>query len=201
MSTNTLVGLDLSHTNPTKDLHKVLTTSQSYFVILKATEGKSFVDPLFLARFQNLKKYMSQVKVGPYHFLRTDSPPKVQIQHLATVLKSTSYGTLDIIPWIDAETGLKSEEPSLEMVQEAVDECNEIFGACGVYSGRAYWQEHDFQKLTGLKGKWVADYGHKPTIPFDIWQDSESFKDPDGYKYDHDIFYGTAKDFERLLLK
>lgn len=74
-------GIDLSHHNLKIDLMKLKAQS---LVILKATEGVSYEDPKFEARFLGLN--LAGVKRGAYHFYRTNKDPFDQADHFLSLV-------------------------------------------------------------------------------------------------------------------
>lgn len=90
------LGLDLSHHNEKVEIMKLKGLG---FVILKATEGKSYVDEKFASRWLGLKSI--GVKRGAYHFYRTNVDPIVQAKHFIKTCEGLQPG--DILA-IDYET-------------------------------------------------------------------------------------------------
>ena len=70
------LGLDLSHHNEKVEIMKLKGLG---FVILKATEGETYVDAKFASRWLGLKSV--GVKRGAYHFYRTNKDPIAQAKH------------------------------------------------------------------------------------------------------------------------
>lgn len=108
---------DLSHHNQIKDWNKFLESAKLTGVILKATEGVSFIDPEFTKRATMLKN--AGVKIGAYHFARPNLnyPPTVnagnQTNHF---LKVTDGFTFDLGVWLDwEEAAAYSYQPISEL--------------------------------------------------------------------------------------
>ncbi len=93
-------GIDLSHHNKltNKEWTYLLEKKKVSFVILKASEGKSFKDPMFNNYYTIAKKY--NLKIGAYHFYRDGISPIDQFNNFQSVVKGKH---LDIIPVIDFE--------------------------------------------------------------------------------------------------
>jgi GH25 family lysozyme M1 (1,4-beta-N-acetylmuramidase) len=93
-------GIDLSHHNKltNKEWAYLLEKKKVSFVILKASEGKSFKDPMFNNYYAIAKKY--NLKIGAYHFYRDDISPMDQFNNFQNAIKGKH---LDIIPVIDFE--------------------------------------------------------------------------------------------------
>ena len=199
-TTPKVFGVDLSHANADVDLHQLVAAGSLSFIGLKATEGKGYVDPMFIDRFRRIVEYLPHTLVIAYHFLRADSSPVDQMRHFHDVLDMVGYfdGAQTLAPAIDAERGLQGQEPSATDVISAVDSFTELSGCRpGVYSGLDYWRTH----LGGVDPayRWVARYASPPpSIPFDIWQDSES-RVIAGHTYDHNVAFMTMDDFEKRI--
>lgn len=74
MGSNSIV--DLSHHDSVESFHEAY-DSGIRLVILKATQGTSFVDPTFIQRCVNLTKYLPEMLIGAYHF-GTGAPAAAQ---------------------------------------------------------------------------------------------------------------------------
>jgi lysozyme len=88
--------VDLSHHNEKVSLPSLIGME---LVILKATEGKSFVDSKFQSRWLGLKSLA--IKRGAYHFYRTNVDPIVQASHFIRTCEGLKPG--DILA-LDYET-------------------------------------------------------------------------------------------------
>jgi len=187
-----LYGVDISHANPDVDLHALVAGGSLTFIGLKATEGVNFVDPSFLDRFARITKYLPNVYVTAYHFLRTDSAPGDQMRHFHDVLTQAGYydNPRALAPAVDAERGLHNEEPTAANVTAAINTLRSLAGhRVGLYSGLDYWRTH--LSTVTPDWRWVARYASvPPSMAFDVWQDSET-KVIAGHAYDHNVFFGT----------
>jgi len=81
-------GLDLSAHNGDVDFEAVKSAGMS-FVILKATEGVSFLDKKFLDNYHAARK--AGLKVGAYHFFRFDCDGRVQASHFLHAIKGLEF--------------------------------------------------------------------------------------------------------------
>lgn len=69
-----VLGMDISHHNSESNVKKMLEQQETSFIIMKATEGRSFVDNVFHSR---MNKYLEEtngekVVLGAYHFVRCE---------------------------------------------------------------------------------------------------------------------------------
>ncbi len=90
-------GIDISHHNKTIDFNKVKASGIDT-VIIKATEGGSYIDPKFLEHYNNAKD--KGVNIGFYHFLYELSDPKRQANWFWQNIKDKEF---NVIPVLDAE--------------------------------------------------------------------------------------------------
>lgn len=90
-------GVDLSAHNGKVDFEKLREAGYD-FVMLKATEGISFIDKNFAENYEAARK--AGLKVGAYHFFRFDCDGRVQAFHF---LNTIGNRVLDFPPALDIE--------------------------------------------------------------------------------------------------
>ncbi len=98
MTTTRARGLDLSQVQGNVNFAKVREVGGFDWVTLKATEGGTYVDPLFYGYARQAKD--AGLLVDAYHFLTTGSPVAPQVRHFLDVTR----GILDLAPSIDFES-------------------------------------------------------------------------------------------------
>lgn len=91
-------GRDLSHHNSDAVFNSVLKDDKIGFIILKATEGKTYVDPKFRKRAEKVLE--SGKLLGAYHFCRPDNGNGVQ-EELLNFL--AAIDGLTVRPFMDIE--------------------------------------------------------------------------------------------------
>lgn len=96
---NSYSGIDVSHHNGQISWNLVKKNKKIKFVYIKASEGKTYVDPQYQRNIRNARK--AGLKVGSYHFFRMTSGAHAQFQHMKSVIKKNEQ---DLIPMIDVET-------------------------------------------------------------------------------------------------
>lgn len=156
----TTKGLDLSHWNRIYNYDAI--GRQADFVILKCTEGPSWVDNTFEPRFKQFKK-RGDVVLGAYHWLWKQDA-REQARHFIRTVKKANGGTLDgVIMCVDVETttfdGSKSAKfYSLEEFYEEFYRLTNM--TLVVYTSPGYWNR---------MVRYAADNGdpkpHKDRIP------------------------------------
>lgn len=93
-------GIDISHRQGKIDWLEVKNDSLSpKFVYVKASEGTTWVDPMFAENVNGAGS--AGLHVGAYHFFRMSSSPKTQFETFRRQLGKVSY---DLVPVIDVET-------------------------------------------------------------------------------------------------
>ena len=92
-------GMDVSHHNGDITWEVVKRDKRIEFVYIKASEGKTYVDPTYRTNLRNARK--QGLKVGSYHFFRMTSGAHEQFRHFKTVVKKEEQ---DLIPMVDVET-------------------------------------------------------------------------------------------------
>lgn len=169
-------GIDVSHHQGNINWHTVAKNKKIQFVYLKATEGKTYIDPKY-------KKNLTQAKaagfrVGSYHFFRMTSSPAEQFENIRkTIVKSQQ----DLIPMIDVET---TDGYDKKVVQRAVAElCTLVEKHYGkrpiIYSTMRHYNEILAPKFNNYT-LYIGRYNKKnpPKIngggKYDIWQYSEN---------------------------
>lgn len=180
-----LIGNDVSRHNPNFPI------GSGCFNILKATEGKTYVDPTFADR---ISKIEDGDLVGFYHFARPDlagNNPKLEAENFVNTVKKFIGKAIFILDWegkalnydddyainfmlhVEAMTGVK---PILYTGSWATIKCPDV---------ARYGYE-----------LWIAHYGvSEPKIRnFTNWRMWQFTSTP----FDFNIFKGTEEDWKRL---
>ena len=202
-----LKGIDISNWQKGIDLSKV----QCDFVIVKATEGTTFIDKYCDGFYQQAKKLGK--KLGFYHFARPEKNDP--IAEADFFYKNTKNYFGEAIPVLDWESEGKSN------VSWALQWLDHIYKLTGVkpmiYMSESVVNSYDWSKVvTGDYGLWVAKYrdnqpdynydmsnaGSKPSVKwwtfYAMWQWTSSGR-LDGYSgnLDCDVFYGNAETWDK----
>lgn len=93
-----LFGIDVSRYQGTIDWQKVKAAGVKY-AFIKATEGQTFVDPMFARNWRELKA--KGIPRGAYHFFRPSTNLQGQIDNFCKVVGSLEPG--DLPPVLDVE--------------------------------------------------------------------------------------------------
>lgn len=121
-------------------------------VIMKATEGTTYIDHIMDIFYEALK---GKNNIGFYHYLTSTSSPITQAQNFWNKIKDKQY---QIFPVLDVEQDSLGSNAELYSIQ-FIEEFHRLSGQkMLIYSGRCYIEEHfsdDFKKNNNW---WVADY-------------------------------------------
>jgi lysozyme len=88
-------GIDVSHHNGNINWGQVPDVE---FVYIKATEGATYVDPMFQQNIKGAKA--KKLRVGAYHYFRTTSSVQKQFENYKQHVKKSD---IDLIPMVDVE--------------------------------------------------------------------------------------------------
>lgn len=178
-----LKGCDISHHNK----YKIPNFSDYDFIIMKATEGRTFVDPM-------MKKYIEMLGndqlYGFYHFARPErNRAKDEAQHFCKAIGAYGEEAMLVLDW--------EAQAVTQPIEWALDWCNIVEKEYGkkplIYCSSWYTKKLKLLLQNNI-GLWVAHYTkkEKPTVytypTWAMWQYTDS-------PLDKDIFNGTAKQF------
>lgn len=164
-------GIDISHHNSKVDFDQL---DEQKFIFMKATEGKSFVSPVYEKRMDTAES--KGIACGAYHYYKPSVDPLVQAKHFCT------YSRGDLPPVLDIEDPYSNREKliaDLKIFLEYVEE------ACGmtpiIYSGFYYLVDLKLPESFSRYPLWLAWYTTKdrirPPAPWKhitFWQYSET---------------------------
>ena len=174
---NNYVGIDVSHHNGNISWETVRKDKRVQFVYIKASEGKTYVDPKYKMNIQNAQKY--GIKVGSYHFFRMTSGAHEQFRHFKKVVNKEKQ---DLIPMIDVETtdrhSVKETRDSLRVFLKLVEK---HYGV----KPMIYGTNRSYNTICGIWFNryklYLGRYGQNPPLirgreHYLIWQYSEEGK-------------------------
>jgi GH25 family lysozyme M1 (1,4-beta-N-acetylmuramidase) len=179
-----LYGIDISHHNK----YNLPKFSMFDFIIMKATEGISFVDPC-------LKQYISMLKkdqlYGFYHFARPErNRAKEEAKNFINTIGIDGENAMLVLDW----EGQALRQP-IEWALEWLNEVEKAYGKKPLIYCSSWYTKKCRLLLQNDIGLWVAHYTKKdkPTIytypAYALWQYTSE-------PYDKDLFNGTRKQWE-----
>lgn len=204
-----LKGIDISNHQRGLDLSKI----DCDFVIMKATEGKSYVDPSCDTFFQ--KALSLGKKLGIYHF--ANNSDNTAQQEADWFIQNTRGYIGKAIPVLDWEDNITDNVPwALEWLQRV----EEAYGCKPmIYMSESVANRHDWSSVANANyGIWVAKYrdnlpdynydmskaGNMPSIKYwstmALWQWTSTGR-LNGWNgnLDLDVFYGDATAWDKYL--
>jgi GH25 family lysozyme M1 (1,4-beta-N-acetylmuramidase) len=140
-------GLDLSHHQSLGlDLARCRREGIE-FVVLKSSEGASFVDAAFAPNLAEARA--AGLLVAAYHYVRSDSSAAAQVANIRRVVPLN----VPVIPDVEANSG------GVALVREFVDRLRAAgYRVPVLYLPRWYWQQIGSPSLAGLPPLWSSRY-------------------------------------------
>lgn len=205
-----LKGIDISKWQAGIDLSKI----NCDFVIIKATEGKSYVDPscdIFFQEALNLNK-----KIGIYHF--ANNSDNTAEQEADWFIKNTKGYIGKAIPILDFED--KGATHDVAWAKKWLDRVAEAYGCKPlIYMSESVVNSYDWSSVANANyGLWVAKYrdnnadynydmsnaGRNPAVRhwkfYALWQWTDVGR-LNGYNgtIDCDVFYGDNTAWDKYI--
>ena len=178
-----LKGVDISHHNK----YKIPKFSDYDFIIMKATEGRSFKDPMMDKYIEMLGK---DQLYGFYHFARPErNRAKDEAQHFCKTIGRYGEEALLALDW-EAQAVTQPIEWALEWCRLVEKE----YGKKPLIYCSSWYTKKLKPLLENDIGLWVAHYTkkEKPTVyTYPTWAMWQYSSEP----IDKDIFNGSAKQF------
>ncbi len=182
-------GVDISHWQGSIDWKKAKDNGVEY-AIIKATEGGTYKDPLFLTNWNNAKNNL--IHVGAYHYFRAlSSTANEQVCNVEGSLIKCNFNSNEDILAIDVEKRY-NEAASQDQIADVLFELltsltnNKLLNGKlpYIYCSPKYWetgvnwQKYDFSKFPLWVAHWNVD---EPYVPqtwkekgWKIWQTSST---------------------------
>ncbi len=149
-----LKGIDISNYQVNVDFNALKNAVQ--VVIIKATEGVSFIDPKLESHYQGAKN--AGFPVGFYHFMSEKTSPSEQAVEFYNAIKNKSY---EIIPVLDIENNSQNRNASqiTDRCLEFLAKFKELSGLdCIIYTGGYFGRDNLDSRIKRYKA-WIAHYG------------------------------------------
>ena len=167
-------GIDVSHHNGNINWEQVPDVE---FVYIKATEGVTYVDPMYQ---QNIKGARAKkLRVGAYHYFRTTNSVQKQFENYKKHVKKSD---IDLIPMVDVEECKKwSTVQFQDSLMRFIQLVKSHYGkASMIYSVNTFYNKYCAPKFNNYY-LMIGRYGNdEPFIKgkrnYTIWQKSEKGK-------------------------
>jgi len=168
-----LPGIDVSHWQETIDWSQVAASGQR-FAIAKATEGQTYVDPMYVANRAGAAA--NGVVFGAYHFARPDATPNDAILEADHFVDIAQPAPGDLIPVLDLErTGGLTQAEVTAWILAWLGRVTERLGVRPmVYTSPNGWEQRTGDSTAvvgaGYTTLWVAHWGvSSPRVPAANW--------------------------------
>jgi GH25 family lysozyme M1 (1,4-beta-N-acetylmuramidase) len=168
-----LAGIDVSHWQETIDWAQVAASGVS-FVIAKATEGRSYVDPMYATNKAGATSM--GLAFTAYHFARPDGTPGDAVAEADHFVDVAQLGPGNLIPALDVErTGDLSQTELTRWILDWLDRVTARLGVRPmVYTSPNGWKNRTGDTTAiadaGYTVLWVAHWDvSAPTVPAGNW--------------------------------
>ena len=167
-------GIDVSHHNGKINWEQVPDVE---FVYIKATEGATYVDPMYLQNIKGAKA--RKLQVGAYHYFRTTSSVQKQFENYKKHVKKSD---IDLIPMVDVEESKKwSATQFQDSLMRFIQLVKSHYGkAPMIYSVNTFYNKYCAPRFNNYH-LMIGRYGNdEPFIKgkgnYTIWQKSQTGK-------------------------
>jgi lysozyme len=197
-------GIDVSQDQGTVTWSQVAAAGYA-FAFIKATDGETYVDPLFAQNWAGAKA--AGLLRGAYHFFRAEDDPQAQAQFFWQTV-GTLGGNMGELPLVvDVEESM--EQSNSVVIANLASFLSSLQQASGrqpmIYTDPGFWNGLGTSAFGGYP-LWVAEYGvTAPTLPsgwavWDFWQTSEtgSVAGIQG-SVDLDVFSGSLAELQQAF--
>lgn len=188
-------GIDVSHHNGTVPWRALAAKHDLAFAFVKATEGETFVDPMFLHNWEALAS--TGLVRGAYHFARPDADARNDAARFVALLRTSGMRPTDLVA-LDLEVGAPA---GVSLHGWATQWATEVRRLLPGYSVGLYHSH----KVTGFDWWWYAQWPGStawptsvPLVPREGHPDFWQFTDRLDGSLDAEVFNGTLADLRAL---
>ncbi len=197
-------GIDVSRWNG-NEVEEIDPSDSISFIICKASQGITSVDPKFKKNFNTIKQ--KGAISGTYHFYIVKDDPLLQANHFYSTVSAAGKPDMPYI--VDIEQGSLPSKGNVNKDQIQKDLLvflNTIEEKCActpmIYTGEAFGSQYLNNPVFAKYPLWLAEYtrAKQPKIPatwkkqgYKIWQKSENYTIK-STQTDFDVFYGKKSD-------
>ena len=196
-----IAGIDVSKHNGVIDYERVKNDDYQ-FVIIKASEGKTYKDPAFGRNYRDARE--AGLMVGAYHFFRKNRTGQEQADNLLSVVRGK---TLDLPLVIDLEDdwgngATVSRQTAIERVMQMIDILNKAGYQVMIYTNLDGYEKY-YKNLLVDCDLWLCSFTGPdllPHLPHIIQQFShEGSVDGVEGEVDLNVFRGSKSEWQDYL--
>ena len=201
-----IYGIDISHWQNSLIRTAGDVPDTISFVICKATEGNTYVDP----EFKKNRNYLDSLKKfsGYYHFYRCNDSPRTQAQFYFKELGKLD--SFNLPPIVDVETVPKGYQCNCDNDMDSLliflKEIENLTGQVPiVYTNSSFGNDHfPLYPAFAKYPLWVASWGVKQPTIVNPWKEWKFWQMTDHYaigndSIDLDVFHGTEKYLQTFI--
>jgi len=192
-----LWGVDMSHHQGKVDWEKVSEEKPS-FIIMKASEGSTFTDPMFRSNLRNAER--KGIPVGAYHFFSYSSSGRSQAEHFLDVV-GESAGCRLLVLDVEYTRNMHRMKNISKEISEFMNFVKERTGKYPmVYSECSYYNKYLKPRFQESLDRWICEFGGKPRCGHVIHQVTNRRRVA-GYRglVDYNEFTGSSNRFSELF--
>lgn len=191
-------GVDVSRYQASIDWDKLREQDKLHFIFMKATEGRSYVDPTFKKRWYAAKAH--GLLRGAYHFYRPTQSAEWQARHF---MQTVPLEAGDLPPVLDIENlGRAPKEHVIKEVGRWSLLIEHRYGVKPIFYTSLHWYQRYLGAAFPDHVFWVARYRrHQPPVNWTFWQySSRTHVEGIQGRVDGNVFVGTRWQLEALCL-
>ncbi|MBQ9362542.1 MAG: glycosyl hydrolase family 25 [Bacteroidaceae bacterium] len=169
-----LCGFDMSHYQGRVDWDALSSDPNAGFVYLKASEGSSLKDNMYITYYNEARRV--GLKVGSYHFFRPNCTAREQFENFRSMIRGRHQ---DLIPIIDVE--VQSKGVSMYLFYDRLAELlqlveKEVGRKPMIYTGQRFYNNHfSSSRFRGVYPFMIACYTFEEPVLYNnddflIWQ-------------------------------
>ena len=199
-------GIDVSHHQGRIDWSQVASSNAESdcpvkFVIIKATEGGTFVDPDFETNLKGARE--AGFVCGVYHFFNPSTPAGKQADFYINNVKLNKG---DFAPVVDVERTGRSDKELQDGLSEFLSIIEKHYGVKPIiYASAKFRKRHLDSDRFNYYPVWIAHYyvvRPDSDVKWRIWQFTDRARVNGIAEYtDLNVFSGTEADFNSLRIK
>jgi lysozyme len=199
-------GIDVSHHQGRIDWSQVASSNAESdcpvkFVIIKATEGGTFVDPDFETNLKGARE--AGFVCGVYHFFNPATPAGKQAEFYINNVKLNKG---DFAPVVDVERTGRSDKELQDGLSEFLSIIEKHYGVKPIiYASAKFRKRHLDSDRFNYYPVWIAHYyvvRPDSDVKWRIWQFTDRARVNGIAEYtDLNVFSGTEADFNSLRIK
>lgn len=189
-------GIDVYHGQGNYDWNQSKAQGNQ-FGFVKATEGLSYVDPMFHSNW--IRAQAAGFYIGAYHFFHSNVDPQAQAKHFVSTVGAKVHKQLPFVMDLEVTDGSSARE----IVATALEFLNEVEELTGtvpmIYGSPGFISPLGFQSSITKYPLWVAEYGVSKPKPVKPWP-SYAFWQYAGTGVDKNIFQGDLSALDKLAI-